>query len=278
MEAWRTELYHYGIRGMRWGIKRGPPYPIGEISRGHRSDSAKPAPDETNQRNRREIARVVGIGAGAVALSLVAIGGMYVYKKSKIPAHLASYKFGSIIDVATLSDKAVTLKAGTKLQRISSKAFEDYVTNGRRIYAAYTKKDKRLYKEVMPDFIKSWANSGVIKDSDGTSYVHALTAKNPVRIASDRAMAETYMRVMGIDKLDAGKYQQFFADMAGENDSKTLEFFEAIRKLGYNAIIDKNDQGWAAAPLILLNPSEDIEQGKSHKLGKIERFLNTLMM
>ena len=31
MEAWRKELYlrHHGILGQKWGVKRGPPYPIG---------------------------------------------------------------------------------------------------------------------------------------------------------------------------------------------------------------------------------------------------------
>lgn len=31
MEAWRKELYlaHHGIKGQKWGVRRGPPYPIG---------------------------------------------------------------------------------------------------------------------------------------------------------------------------------------------------------------------------------------------------------
>lgn len=33
MEAWRSELYsselyHHGIKGQRWGVQNGPPYPI----------------------------------------------------------------------------------------------------------------------------------------------------------------------------------------------------------------------------------------------------------
>lgn len=28
MEAWREELYHYGIKGQKWGVRNGPPYPL----------------------------------------------------------------------------------------------------------------------------------------------------------------------------------------------------------------------------------------------------------
>ena len=28
MEPWRAELYHHGIKGQKWGVRRGPPYPL----------------------------------------------------------------------------------------------------------------------------------------------------------------------------------------------------------------------------------------------------------
>lgn len=28
MESWRRELYHHGIRGQKWGVRNGPPYPL----------------------------------------------------------------------------------------------------------------------------------------------------------------------------------------------------------------------------------------------------------
>ena len=29
MEPWRQELYHHGIKGQKWGVRNGPPYPLG---------------------------------------------------------------------------------------------------------------------------------------------------------------------------------------------------------------------------------------------------------
>lgn len=29
MEEWRAELYHHGILNQKWGVRNGPPYPLG---------------------------------------------------------------------------------------------------------------------------------------------------------------------------------------------------------------------------------------------------------
>lgn len=33
------ELYHHGVKGQRWGVRKGPPYPLTKVSRGSEDTS-----------------------------------------------------------------------------------------------------------------------------------------------------------------------------------------------------------------------------------------------
>ena len=61
MEAWRAELcrnelYHHGIKGQRWGVRRGPPYPIEDtvMLRGTKLNSVSGYSDSEEYRNSRK--------------------------------------------------------------------------------------------------------------------------------------------------------------------------------------------------------------------------------
>ena len=83
METWRQELYHHGIKGQRWGVRRGPPYPIGEgkARRGGRKSLNKPAGRldnrvEKSYASSKSLSKAVKIGAVA-ALAGLAVYGAY---------------------------------------------------------------------------------------------------------------------------------------------------------------------------------------------------------
>lgn len=274
------QLYHHGIKGQKWGERNGPPYPLNNQpknftkTKGTFAESGQNDSKNTQWTTKKKLA----VGAAATAAAILAVGGMYVYKKSHIPIHLTDIEIGKIMNLSEIPDREINLKAGQKLQRISSKSVEDYSAQGKRIFVSYLNKDNRLYKEKMPDFIKDWSSTGVIPSNEKTAYAHTLRTKNDIKVPSERTMAEVYMKVTGSDKLDAGRYRMFMEKL-GDTDNPTVRsYFQTLQSMGYNAVLDGNDSNWAKSPLILLNPSEDIASSRSHKIGALERFVNVLLM
>ena len=73
MEAWRRELYlaHHGIKGQRWGVRRGPPYPLG---------SGKSTSHQTKRQIKGHLDKYVKVGKMKVAEILAKHG------QKKLPA------------------------------------------------------------------------------------------------------------------------------------------------------------------------------------------------
>ena len=274
-----SELYHFGVKGMRWGVRRYQNKNGSLTSAGKKHVKKSDDSDNENHKLTNKQKKAIVAGSVAVAASLAVIGGMYIYKKNNIPIHVTVNSFGKKINVDTLPTTDTVLKKGTKIQRISSKSIEDYSKEGRRIYASFDKKDNRLYTVTMPDFIKDWGRNGVISDNGKKAYKHTLIAKNDIKIASKKTMAEAYMKATNNTEVDAGYYQRFMQNLVNNQNPEVQKFFSILKKSGYNAIIDENDaQHYAKSPIILLDPKNDISNSKSHKIGKIEKVINTILM
>ena len=274
-------LEHHGIKGMKWGIRRyqnkdGSLTPEGR--KRYSDDSKIDTSFDVSSKNTILTKRNVAVGAAIAVGVLAAIGGMYVYKKTNIKIPIAEYKFGEKIAVNSLSNLDKTISKGTKFQRISSKSFEDYVGEGKRIYASYLNKDNRMYKEVMPSFINRWRAQGIVKDQGNNVYIHTLKATKDIKVASKRKVAEAYLEATGKKVIDAGEYKTFMENLSSDN-ATVLKFFSKIKELGYNAIVDENDAGtFTKDPLILLDPLKTLIGSNSRKLSKLESIINVLLM
>lgn len=279
-----NELYHHGIKGQRWGVRRfqnkdGTLTKVGQERYSHSSNDSDDTQSSKNKGLTDKQKKVIAIGATATVASLAVIGFMYVHKKNNIPVHVQTLSFGSKIDVDKLSRNDTVLKAGSKLQRISSKSVEDYSKEGQRIYASYLKKDNRLYTVTMPEFIRRWGAQGAISDDGKNAYKHVMKAKNAIKIPSEKFTAEAYMKATGRKEVDSGWYLRFMEDLADTKNPEVSKFFDILKSSGYNAVIDGNDaKVFAKSPIILLNPKDDIEPSSVRKIGKLDKFIATLLM
>lgn len=271
-----SELQHYGIKGQKWGVRRF------QNEDGSLTPAGKERYDDDQEKKSSTIftKRNILIGAAAVAAGLAVIGYMRYNKNVNMNRHSPmNITIGKKIDPMKLSDVDKVIKKGTKFQRISSKSFEDYMNTGKTIYASFEKKDNRIYMEDMPKMIKQWRSSGVLNDNDNKAYKHVLKMNKDIKVASPRKIAEAYKKATGVDTIEHHKYMNFMTGLSDRDSSSNQKFFDIIRKMGYNAIVDENDAGhYTKTPLILLNPSSDIATSSSKAINRIERILNVILM
>lgn len=94
-----TYLQHHGILGMRWGVRNGPPYPIGvsrhsasEKRAGWRKSLDKPGKESHNRSGRTGLSdkqkKAIKVGAAVVAGTLAVAGTAYLVKTGKVHKYI----------------------------------------------------------------------------------------------------------------------------------------------------------------------------------------------
>lgn len=80
------DLFHHGIKGMKWGVQNGPPYPLGsDISTGKRLKNAgKSDKKQSAKQGVSDTAVVLGAYATGYAVAIAAIFGVRAVKNSQV--------------------------------------------------------------------------------------------------------------------------------------------------------------------------------------------------
>lgn len=271
-----SELYHYGIKGQKWGVRRyqnadGSLTPEGyrhygiqerQMLRMHgdydymtkdqriqfnkeldKLDSKKLAEQRVKDLKALKISAAIGIGVG------LTIAGAYMYKT-----------YGS-----TFLDK--TLKPGSSLQTLSmaNDRFSNHKQYGETIYTSITGRDKNNY---MAWFSKGRASMG--EDPKINKFKIGLEATSKIKIASRKSGEKVFNDLIKNDSEfsnlfnkiydpDVKKlYRERFDDYknltdyrifniglvnTSSTDKKELKqkFFDAMKNRGYAGLTDEND-------------------------------------
>lgn len=246
----REELYHHGIKGQRWGIRRfqnadGSLKAAGrkrygvEDTRGDyntdskKSDTSKSSDGtESKEYKKAKLARNLAIGAAAVAGAAVLAYGASQYVKNH---------------------KDLVIEGGEALQRITTQ--EEGSNLYDNFYAAVGKHDMDRYKAYMPKFHLNEREGGehLIKQLEAKSTMKIAAPKNAEKIFNQLRESDPSFK-KAFNSWGVTNYEEFNQNIVNyrldANSQKNFnKFRDAMEKAGYAGVIDVNDRkysGYAA--------------------------------
>lgn len=269
------ELYHWGIKGMKWGVRRfqnkdGTRTPAGKKRYSEKSaekheslvNEYKKAGYSDKEAERRakgyERAKTALKIAGGLALTAAVAYGAYKYYDNNIDRFIPPNK---------------------AIQTVHRGDIQDRIKPGNPFYASYTKADNTIYA------------SKVFGHFTDESNITRMFTKDGIKVASEKSSNKIFQELLStnsefsnyckeIEKLgDATSrgsyfktpYRRFNYSLVLRNDSETLDrlglkgldhdkahkiFYDELRKRGYGAIVDVNDsknEGFTHTPVIVFD-------------------------
>lgn len=244
-------LSHYGVVGMKWGKRK--------------SDFANPKSSKELVKEAR-----TNFKTAMKPVQAVRIERMFG---------------GPPVNYDTLSTNDVRIKKGQELARITLRKNEQLKD---MTYLAYTKEDRTRYKAVLssPTSVRS-ASRSYRKPVYESVYVATKALKSP----SEKARVDAFVEILGTKSIPVGKKgemitgREYIMKTGGKSAIKSLDnqqaglklynnfttmqylqaplntaYFEAVRKKGYNALVDDNDRNILSdAPLMVLDTKGSIK-------------------
>lgn len=258
------ELYHYGVKGMKWGIRRYQ-NKDGSLTNAGKNKYQNESDKSTNRSSHRSRIESKYISKGMSPKQAKMAADRRI-KTEKIIAITAGITVASIAAYATnkyikdYCDK--TIKSGKLLQRVEMKD-----TGGKlydNFYASYKKSDNikytgKLGRERYQQTGKAYTMSLLVKDDvkvaskNNAKKVFKDLYKNDKKFAeyvhnlpSSISSNEKPIRFAKLGTYTDGElsklYENFNSKLAGNHDSYSSKtFYSAMKSKGYNAIQDIND-------------------------------------
>ena len=252
-------LAHYGVKGMKWGVSKSQ----------YRSYSEK----GTKSGKRIDPTRY------AAKVNM----GRYYLKGAKLKGRVKHDEEW----YNNLSTGKEYIRKNHTLKRVVRGVDENTLSGN--LYVAKNKQDAEMYRATIP-YIQKKGKAGA--NTYHTVYQMELKTKKKLAMPSQKERVDTFMDQLNtpggkqwlkqngyrgeideLNKKELGlKYYQRFNKYAGNQDVKfNQQYFNSIKKKGYQALIDDNDAGiWSREPVILLSPKGTVRVTNVRQLSADE--------
>lgn len=268
------ELYHWGIKGQKWGVrrfqnkdgslttagkKRYSDESVGTKNDGKTSKHSKPKhydkvyskykaegySDKEAERLTKGQLKTEKILAtvGTVAVASLAAYGAYKFYDNRIDRII---KPGQGMQTVHFGDAADRLKAGNPF------------------YATYTKRDNTIYASKVFSHFTDQSNVTRFYTNDGIKVASRHTGqkvfkdllKNDPELKSFVESDKLLSKYKSNPKKLYDQFNRHLVLRGGDNDKMHGKFYEALKKRGYGAVIDINDsklEGFTYNPVIVFD-------------------------
>ena len=293
------ELYHWGVKGMKWGVRRFQKKDGSLTAAGKKRYDDSGQPKKSKHRTELEEAyRKRGLSqkdAEAAASKRI--------RTEKILAASAALTVGACVTYAAAKSRKARIdgiiKAGEKMQRI-----EMQDTNGKLhdvFYVSKGKHDNKRYHNLLGAMRQKQTGEAFLMNLESSDDIKVASRRNAEKVFKDlynsdqefrlRVCQEANAHFSGRNKVDPNKllrgkntseirkmYENFNSNLIGIRDKGNgadKKFYNALKSKGYGAVQDINDMKFsgynAKNPLIIFDNSKKNVMVKS--VNKIEKNL-----
>lgn len=295
-----NELKHYGVLGMRWGVRKKDEHTNSHQSKGSKriridSSDARDKKSLIQRHKEKLISKYLEKGYSQSAAEIAA--------KQRMRTEVVLGVIGAVA-VTVIAKKALTrvgqdycdkvIKSGKVIQNINANGREDFKDTP--FFAAINRNDKKAYGMLYPNEKRKFAKNSMADTYDGIyrneikviKNIKRASVNNARKILYDKMNSDPEFRKKAIDamsktdygfgvnldkmyKVDPKRFYDRFnqALATPEFQSKNIhkEFYSALEDKGYNSILDINDTRYSGYKKISKSPTIFFGKNIVEKMG-----------